>query len=323
MEYAVNDSGKRIHALDANKNDQYHCPICGKDVLPRQGELNRWHYAHSSACSDTWNYDMSEWHQNWQRRFPEECREVVVTYNGEQHRADILIENHVIEFQHSPITPNEVMRRNNFYRNAGYQVIWVFDETTAFNMGNIVQNDRDDTRFDWKYANKSISCICPQEETDIAVVLQLTESAENESDEEAWLVKVDWAIKETSNFVSYRVFFGNTDFSPDFFTTIGRQHIMLNRRGRFQAFLRENGPYSLKCGRFKGNPRPWYICEQTKDWHNEACKYCRYNLITEERMSSNSTYRKPYFYCCFPRVVSEVDCSGSASVPSIIMRSYD
>ena len=51
--------------------------------------------------------------------------------NGEKdekkHRADVLINGYVIEFQHSPISRDEIKERNEFYTNCGYKVIWVFD----------------------------------------------------------------------------------------------------------------------------------------------------------------------------------------------------
>ena len=82
-----------------------------------------------TQCLDGWSHDMSEWHRAWQEKFPEECREVVVEKNGVKHRADVLINNTVIEFQHSPITNEEILERNNFYLSCGYPVVWVFDAT--------------------------------------------------------------------------------------------------------------------------------------------------------------------------------------------------
>ena len=41
--------------------------------------------------------------------------------------ADVLINGYVIEFQHSPISRDEIKERNEFYTNCGYKVIWVFD----------------------------------------------------------------------------------------------------------------------------------------------------------------------------------------------------
>ena len=132
MEYALTADHHRVHALDAEKGQEYYCPVCGNQVIPRQGEVNSWHFAHVTSCVDDWKYDMSEWHRNWQNRFPESTREVVIEYKGESHRADILTGGYVIEFQHSPITSTEFERRNLFYTKAGYKVIWVFDETEAY-----------------------------------------------------------------------------------------------------------------------------------------------------------------------------------------------
>lgn len=114
MEYALTADHHRVHAFDAEKGQAYYCPVCGNQVIPRQGEVNSWHFAHVTSCVDDWKYDMSEWHRNWQNRFPESTREVVIEYKGESHRADILTGGYVIEFQHSPITSTEFERRNFF-----------------------------------------------------------------------------------------------------------------------------------------------------------------------------------------------------------------
>lgn len=62
-----------------------------------------------------------------QEQFPIECREVVMKHNGEIHRADVFKDGVVVEFQHSPITPQEFRERNTFYNTLGYKVAWVFD----------------------------------------------------------------------------------------------------------------------------------------------------------------------------------------------------
>lgn len=129
MEYALTADHHRVHAFDAEKGQEYYCPVCGNQVIPRQGEVNSWHFAHVTSCMDDWKYDMSEWHRGWQSRFPENVREIVVEHRGECHRADILMGGYVIEFQHSPISAGEFELRNKFYTRAGYKVIWVFDET--------------------------------------------------------------------------------------------------------------------------------------------------------------------------------------------------
>ena len=162
MEFALNEDKKRIHATDADKECEYFCPLCGGLVIPRQGEVNAWHFAHQTSCVDDWKYDMSEWHRAWQERFPVEAREIVVEHKGESHRADILIGGYVIEFQHSPISAGEFERRNQFYTKAGYKVIWVFNETEAFANEYICGSQNDENKFVWKWPNRVLSSVVPQ-----------------------------------------------------------------------------------------------------------------------------------------------------------------
>ena len=186
-------------------------------------------------------------------------------HRGECHRADILMGGYVIEFQHSPISAGEFERRNKFYTRAGYKVIWVFDETYAFGNEYISSSLDDENKFVWKWPNRVLASVVPQRSTDIAVVLQLTEDHDDDGCE--WLVKVEWAIVDDDGYADYRRFFIDDGFAPDLFTEDGLQNILLSKRKRFDAFLRDNQPYAPKCSRIKGNPRDWYICPKTHDWH--------------------------------------------------------
>ena len=110
---------------------KYFCPSCGAELKidSKDSKYKRTHFKHKrgTLCNDDWNYDMSEWHRNWQNYFPKECQEVVMSNGVETHRADVCINNTVIEFQHSHITAEEVEKRNIFYLNLGLNVVWVFD----------------------------------------------------------------------------------------------------------------------------------------------------------------------------------------------------
>lgn len=315
MEFALNADKQRIHATDAEKECEYFCPICGGGVIPRQGEVNAWHFAHQSSCVDDWKYDMSEWHRAWQERFPKDAREIVVEYKGECHRADILIGRYVIEFQHSPISAGKFEERNSFYTKAGYKVIWVFDETDAFENEYISGSADDNNKFIWKWSNRVLSSVVPQHSTDIAIILQLTE--EDDDDNCDWLVKVEWAITDDDGYADYRRFFIDDDFAPDLFSSSGLRDIMLNKRKRFDAFLRDHRPYDPKCSRIKGNPRDWYMCPKSHDWHNNQCRECRYNLINEFRKGNDYRQGGLFFYCAYPRIIHEPDEYGEVHLPSI------
>ena len=133
MFIALDANKNRISIENATKGNEYFCPICGEPLIVRATDslAVRTHFAHKrgTMCLDDWTHDMSEWHLAWQQKFPEENREVVIEKDGVKHRADIFIKNTVIEFQHSPITAEEIAKRNNFYISCGYNVVWVFDAT--------------------------------------------------------------------------------------------------------------------------------------------------------------------------------------------------
>lgn len=128
MFVARDTEGTLVWADEANKQTDYFCPVCSGKLILRAGEVNAHHFAHEAgACPDHWHYDMSDWHKTMQEQFPIECREVVMKHNGEIHRADVFKDGIVVEFQHSPITPQEFRERNTFYNTLGYKVAWVFD----------------------------------------------------------------------------------------------------------------------------------------------------------------------------------------------------
>ena len=147
------------------------------------------------------------------------------------------------------------------------------------------------------------------------VVLQLTEDHDDDGCE--WLMKVEWAIVDDDGYADYRRFFIDDGFAPDLFTEDGLQNILLSKRKRFDAFLRDNQPYAPKCSRIKGNPRDWYICPKTHDWHNNQCRECQNNLINEFRTGTDYRQGGLFFYCAYPRIIHEADKYGEVHLPSI------
>ena len=130
MFIALNENKQRVNIDNAIKGGKYFCPACGEQLIVKAKDSMaiKAHFAHKKGTDcDDFTHDMSEWHLNWQKQFPEKCREVVVENSKEKHRADVLIKNTVIEFQHSPISADEIARRNDFYLSCGYQMVWVFD----------------------------------------------------------------------------------------------------------------------------------------------------------------------------------------------------
>lgn len=207
MKFALDHSGDRVYAYDASKQEEYFCPICRQKVMLRKGKVNVEHFYHKSKCDDTWNYDMSEWHSEWQQQFPQKNQEVVVEFDGEKHRADVMACGYVIEFQHSLITAEEFDERNRFYLNYGKKVIWVFDFYNEFECGHIncydewVSNNDNGGKFKWNYPKRFLQSYVPQKNENIIVFFQFFDS-KHSSREETYMERITWAIEEDgcSNF---------------------------------------------------------------------------------------------------------------------------
>jgi len=148
----IDKNNKILDVDDTKKGEEYYCPICHNPVRKIAGEINAHHFRHipNSNCPDNWEYDMSEWHRKMQLIFDDCFREVVVEKDGQKHRADILKDGVVIEFQHSNLSSQDFRERNIFYLSCGYKVVWVFDITESVSSH----------RFSISYvSNSDLSCI--------------------------------------------------------------------------------------------------------------------------------------------------------------------
>lgn len=90
------------------------CPYCGNPVRPKCGSIRAHYWSHKNKKEcDSWYERMTEWHINWQNLFPENCREVIIGV----HRADVLYNGCVFEFQHSHLSEEEIRLLRLFYGN--------------------------------------------------------------------------------------------------------------------------------------------------------------------------------------------------------------
>lgn len=149
---------------EADETQTYYCPICEQELIQKRGEIREHHFSHIGPrgtnvrnyvpCSDNWNYDKTDWHIQWQKRFPSECYEKVLSKGDEKHIADIFINNIVVEFQHSSISLEEFRKRNKFYFSLGYKVIWVFDLIDECESDRIKREDYPENCYRWTYVKK-------------------------------------------------------------------------------------------------------------------------------------------------------------------------
>lgn len=144
-------NGKLIYAEHALKGEPYYCKVCNREMRLRDGGEKIPHFYHVSnlgkkndplSCtSDKWHYEMSDWHYGWQTNFPIECAEISLIVGSMRHRADIIINKTVVEFQHSNMKIEEFRERNEFYTSLGYEVVWVFDLQEKWDNEYLIQTE--------------------------------------------------------------------------------------------------------------------------------------------------------------------------------------
>ncbi len=159
MQFANDENGQRTHIGEAQETAQYYCPYCYASMIQRRGQINIPHFAHMKGhlCTDSWKYEeMSEWHFSWQSCYPRANQEVAVINDFGQHRADVLINDTVVEFQHSPISTEEFRERNEFYIACGYRVVWLFDAREAY-QSNLSVDEVETSVYRWKHPPKMLT----------------------------------------------------------------------------------------------------------------------------------------------------------------------
>lgn len=101
----------------------------GHELVCANGKKNKPHFRHKNL-GDMYNNPMTEWHAEWQGNFPKTEIEFKKTCEQQikTRIADVLLsETHVIEFQHSEMTKDEVNNRTSDYNIHNKTIIWVID----------------------------------------------------------------------------------------------------------------------------------------------------------------------------------------------------
>lgn len=152
MLYAIDPNGLTVNIKDVRSDDGviirkgFSCPCCNEEVEVAFGPKRQYfrHKRNNPSCiAERYDNCMTEWHREWQQLFPDGTQEKYEkSSDGSYRRADVLIGNYVVEFQHSYITDEEVIARSNFYMNAGKQIIWVFDMRETWSKTNNFEKSR-------------------------------------------------------------------------------------------------------------------------------------------------------------------------------------
>lgn len=163
MLFANDYNDNRVHIDETHSNQEYYCPFCGAPLVTKKGEIRQHHFAHKQnhLCSDSWershSYDVSPWHNEWQSLFPKENQEVKLSLGDTRHRADVMIDHTVIEFQHSIMPVQAFDDRNNFYFNLGNKVIWLFDLSDLLDNQLFYKEINEGLEFLWRNPKKAFN----------------------------------------------------------------------------------------------------------------------------------------------------------------------
>ena len=165
MLFAHDYNSNRVHINETCSNQEYYCQFCGAKLITKKGNIRQHHFAHKTRqCSDTWvghplhHYDTSPWHNDWQSLFPRENQEIRIELGSTKHRADVMIDKTVIEFQHSIISAQAFDERNNFYLNIGNKIIWLFDLSDLLESEQLSYEQAEDGLvFYWKNPRKTFN----------------------------------------------------------------------------------------------------------------------------------------------------------------------
>lgn len=166
MLFANDYNNKRVYIDETHSNQEYYCPFCGAPLVTKKGDIRQHHFAHKQnhLCSDDWahsrshGYDFSPWHSEWQTLFPKENQEVKLTMGNTSHRADVMIDRTVIEFQRSMMSPSAFDDRNNFYFNLANKVIWLFDLSDLLYKQIRYEEHPNYLEFFWLNPQKAFNC---------------------------------------------------------------------------------------------------------------------------------------------------------------------
>lgn len=296
MQVALDKNGKRHYADKASKENEYFCPICKEAVILRQGEINVEHFAHKAHdCRDTWSHDMSEWHYRMQSKFPKEQREVIVEHNGVIHRADVLCDDKVIEFQHSPISAKEIRERTEFYNSAGYKVAWVFDVDEYYSSGRLwMKGTRGiDALCEWKYPNKSLIVFAPLNKYSKKVALYFWHIAQDGGmfDRVIWFINSGDTCSFSRFMTScYRLWEKDSMTVAEFF------------KYRHDAIEEHIQSLGKKCIEIYENGCN-YECPRTSEGVDYSCMDCESCVCVEDFWDEIDEAIDVKVHCCYPEVL--------------------
>lgn len=164
-----------VYADKYNKSKEQNliCPMCGEKVIYKDcDDITRIsHFAHKSVKDcEGWTKPMTQYHIDFQNKFDRSNQEIIVIEDVVKHRADIKINDTIIEIQATKITNKNILKRNTFY-SKNNRLIWVIYVKEPYDKGNIgTYSDHIYWKYRWNtifnYAMENVELYLHFEKTD-------------------------------------------------------------------------------------------------------------------------------------------------------------
>lgn len=180
---ALDKNNNPVFIDEADREETYYCQLCHQELTQKRGDIKAHHFAHLSPkgtsgeytiCKDEWEYEHSDWYKCWIRRFSNRELETVLEHNGIRHIADVFVNNTVIQFQQGQISLSMFEAKNRFFKDCGYKVIWVFDETFEKENKYICLEPESKLRYSWTNPRRALADLTLPRE-DVSVYFEFEE----------------------------------------------------------------------------------------------------------------------------------------------------
>lgn len=139
MLVAIDGTKKRVRA---SPNSNAVCPHCEQEVISKCGGIKIWHWAHKTKCIYE-TEPMTEWHLWWQNIAENAGCIIEHIIGGHIVDAVDFSKKTIYEFQHSPISSDDLRHRSFNATNQGYKINWIFDYCAENNYKYQMSSNKD------------------------------------------------------------------------------------------------------------------------------------------------------------------------------------
>lgn len=144
MLIAHNVNLELVRADRCGSGEQFYCPACKNKVILKQGSIKRPHFAHLNVSDcETFSENESLLHLESKYLLEKTGRELgwnctlEKVFSNISQRADLFIQSGdqslAIEFQQSPISDEEIFKRNSGYERIGLPFVWLLGPNYPIN----------------------------------------------------------------------------------------------------------------------------------------------------------------------------------------------